>query len=93
MIVWGGTYSIGADWYYLNDGKRYDPATDSWTDLEESGLAARTGHSAVWTGSEMILWGGRNVENGSDHYLNDGKRYSQFVQVSLPLLMRGGPAS
>jgi N-acetylneuraminic acid mutarotase len=33
---------------------------------------AREGHTAVWTGSEMIIWGGL----GSTWYLNTGGRYN-----------------
>jgi N-acetylneuraminic acid mutarotase len=55
MIVWGGqpgTY-IG-----MNTGGRYDPVTGLWT--QTSILNApdpRFGHTAVWTGSKMIVWG------------------------------------
>ena len=43
----------------LNDGARYNPATNSWTALSRTGApAARYYHTAVWTGSEMIVWGG-----------------------------------
>jgi len=37
-----------------------NPASDSWTPLPATGSpSARFAHSAVWTGSEMILYGGR----------------------------------
>ena len=43
----------------LTTGGRYDPATDSWTATSTtSAPAARYYHTAVWTGSEMIVWGG-----------------------------------
>ena len=44
---------------YLNTGGRYNPSTDTW--IATSTINApdgRTGHTAVWTGSEMIVWGG-----------------------------------
>lgn len=34
--------------------------------------AARSGHTAVWTGYEMIVWGGTNMAG----FLNDGGRYN-----------------
>ena len=44
---------------YLNTGGRYNPGTDSWTATSTTNApAARWGHTAVWTGSEMIVWGG-----------------------------------
>ena len=58
MIVWGG-YGNGSS--YLNDGGRYNPAGNSWTATSTTGApAAAREHTAVWTGSEMIVWGGFN---------------------------------
>ncbi len=36
----------------------YDPATDSWTTISNPLIHPRLWHSAVWTGTEMIIWGG-----------------------------------
>jgi hypothetical protein len=54
MIVWGGYGNT-----YSNRGGRYNPATDTWqaTTLTNA-PAPRVYHTAVWTGSEMIVWGG-----------------------------------
>ena len=72
MIVWGGTPGGSTNY---NTGWRYNPATDSWlaTSRGANVPAARMYHSAVWTGTEMIVWGGRNVQTGS--YLSSGGRY------------------
>jgi len=71
MIVWGGLYYDGS-YHYLNTGGRYNPSTDSWTATSTtSAPAGRYEHTAVWTGSGMIVWGGFN---GS--YLNTGGRYN-----------------
>jgi hypothetical protein len=46
---------------------------DTWTPTNLTGSPdARAAHTAVWTGSEMIIWGGTN---GSD-YFNTGGRYN-----------------
>lgn len=72
MIIWGGT--APPDW--LNDGARYNPATDSWSGMAIIGApVARSGHSAVWTGSEMLIWGG---QDGTD-YFTDVRHYSPFT--------------
>ena len=43
----------------LNTGGRYNPSTDSWTATSTTNApSARADHTAVWTGSEMIVWGG-----------------------------------
>jgi len=55
MIVWGGYGNNG----YLNNGGRYNPSTDSWTAISTSNAPSpRSNHTAVWAGSEMIVWGG-----------------------------------
>ena len=59
MIVWGG---VDLDQGDQNTGGRYDPGTDNWTPLARlmrpSGASS---HTAVWTGTEMIVWGGTGV--------------------------------
>jgi N-acetylneuraminic acid mutarotase len=62
MIVWGGW---GGDRWsgntpaYFADGAAYDPATHGWRQLADAPLTARQEHSALWTGTEMIVWGGQ----------------------------------
>ena len=57
MIVWGGNCCGGS---YLNTGGRYNPATDSWTATSTANAPdGRLIHTAVWTGTEMIVWGGQ----------------------------------
>ncbi len=57
MIVWDGFFYSGGE-QYVNTGGRYRPGTNSWiATTTSSAPSARSGHSAVWTGSEMIIWG------------------------------------
>jgi len=73
MIVWGGWGGISGSSYF-NDGAKYNPATDTWTAVSNGGAPQpRYNHTAVWTGTEMIVWGGYN---SSSRYLNDGARYN-----------------
>jgi N-acetylneuraminic acid mutarotase len=73
MVVWGGFRSSPSG--ELNTGGIYDPAADSWTATTTVGApAAREGHTAVWTGSSMIVWGG--YDYFADSYLNTGGAYS-----------------
>src|SRR5207249_1202890 len=60
-IVGGGGEDDAFD---LNTGGNYNPGTDSWTATSTTNAPeARFGHTAVWTGSEMIVWGGYNDSN------------------------------
>jgi N-acetylneuraminic acid mutarotase len=61
MIVWGG-YNGQNGVLYLNTGGRYNPSTESWTLISTSDepFGNRIGHTAVWNGSVMIIWGGYN---------------------------------
>ena len=64
MIVWGGTDDLS----HLNTGGRYNPSTDSWTATSTTNAPdARDDHTAVWTGSEMIVWGGCNDAASFEH--------------------------
>ena len=60
MIVWGG---YGCDGNcLLNTGGRYNPSTDNWTATSTNNAPqGRVYHTAVWSGSEMIVWGGEDV--------------------------------
>ena len=70
MIIWGGIGCGGN--CNLNSGGRYNPSTESWTTTSTlNAPAARWDHRAVWTGSEMIVWGGSDSMN----YLHTGGRY------------------
>jgi N-acetylneuraminic acid mutarotase len=73
IIIWGGF--DGDTGFFLNTGGRYNPITDSWTATSTSNApAARSDHSAVWTGSEMIVWGGKGC--GGNCNFNSGGRYN-----------------
>lgn len=58
VIVWGGVDNGGRADPFANDGAAYDPSTGRWRKLAEVGLQSRHGHAAVWTGQEVIVWGG-----------------------------------
>jgi N-acetylneuraminic acid mutarotase len=83
MIVWGGNRD-GQDG--LNTGGRYDPSTDTWMPISTGGNAptARTRHRAVWTGTEMIVWGGADVVDGAFQYLDTGGRYDPSNDTWMP---------
>ena len=75
MIIWGGAF-FDPTGHYLNTGGKYNPGIDSWTATSTTNVpAGRYFHSAVWTGTEMIVWGGYFFDT-ADHYLSTGGRYN-----------------
>ena len=78
LIVWGGRGGFPEE--PLQDGGRYDPTSDSWTSVAVPAfLPARYEHTAIWTGSLMVVWGG---SQGS----NDGGRYDPNSDSWTPTL-------
>lgn len=61
VIVWGG-YDGSA---VLGSGARHDPTADVWLPMSTIGAPdGRMAHTAVWTGTEMIVWGGYRISSG-----------------------------
>ncbi len=93
MIIWGGAHK--RNWppeafAILADGARYDPLTDTWTPISTVGAPIpRSGHSSVWTGKAMIVWGGSNWDAGG--YLNTGGRYDPSTDTWTPVSTLGAP--
>jgi hypothetical protein len=60
VIIWGGT-GVGGP---LNDGGELvfsSGAPSQWVATTLTGApAGRSGHSAIWTGQQMIIWGGNS---------------------------------
>jgi hypothetical protein len=94
MIVWGG----GTDGEAFGDGALYSVAADRWSEIEEIGAPSpRLGHTATWTGTRMIVWGGRSTpldmpprildEEERDLFLGDGGAYSPSTDTWDPDLV------
>lgn len=73
-LIWGGCGKVvGLDCdEYFNDGSIFHPATNSWEKMAPSPLEARAYHSAVWTGKDLVVWGGRR----DGRIYNDGAIYN-----------------
>ncbi len=87
MIVWGGAAgSSSLDTY--NTGGRYNPMTDSWVSTNAIAPQQRRNHTAVWTGSEMIIWGG----SYESHALSTGGRYRPDTDTWTNVSTIGAPS-
>jgi hypothetical protein len=87
MIVWGGAGQPYA-------GGKYFPIANSWIAPSTANApSARYGHTAVWTGSEMIVWGGNAINVGAT---NTGGRYcapglpAQLANISTRAFVQTG---
>jgi len=77
LLIWGGESCAGASCPndqapHLADGAGYNAANDAWRRLARSPLTAREAAATVWTGTEMLVWGGTS---GQD-LLADGAAYN-----------------
>jgi hypothetical protein len=87
MIVWGGQGQS----MRLNTGAQYDPVGNTWTATITSGAPpARASHSAVWTGSKMIVWGGQDNPGAM---VNSGGLYDPSSDSWSATSLSGAPAA
>ena len=95
MIIWGGYFYDGS-YHYFNDGARYNPASNTWTALTTNGApSARYRHTAVWTGAEMVVWGGLSSDASgfSLNILGDGERYNPTSNTWFSVSTSGAPTA
>ena len=88
MIIWGGSLTSFSG--EVNTGSLFDPSTNTWTGATSvSGAvpSARNSHTAIWTGTEMIVFGG--VLNST--VLNTGARYNPITDSWSATNTAGAP--
>ncbi len=88
MIIWGG-YDSRKN-IYVQSGRRYDPIADKWTRTSATNAPdGRAGHSAVWTGTELVIWGGYTAAGA----VNTGGRYDAATNKWTPTSVKNAPGS
>ncbi len=89
MIVWGGKNGTG-----VNTGSIYDPTQavgSRWTTITTTDApSGRWGHSMIWTGTRLIVFGGTG--NGTNR-LADGGIYDPAMDDWEPLSTTEGPTA
>jgi N-acetylneuraminic acid mutarotase len=86
LLVWGGVLQGGQR--TCNTGARYDPKRNRWSLLPEKGAPTTArGMSVVWTGKEMIVWGGGHPDGESkiNQPLRTGARYNPETDSWRPV--------
>jgi hypothetical protein len=92
VAVFGGSLGIhdgpGAD-----GGALYDPATDIWTALPApEAPCARTGHALVWTGQDLVVWGGGDCAPDEHRPVTvEGRRWRPGQAAWTPIDAAGAP--
>jgi N-acetylneuraminic acid mutarotase len=92
-IVWGGCDgNMGSCPGAQGDGAIYDPTTDQWSPISNTDAPdARAQHKAVWTGDEMIVFGGQAGANGSGQ-MNSGAIYNPDTDTWRAISTQGAPS-
>ena len=87
MLVWGGSASPTGSG--LDTGGRYNPASDSWTAIAtHDAPSRRVHHTAVWTGSDLLVWGGEDGSAGT----NTGGLYNPAADGWVAAQLTEAPA-
>lgn len=72
-VLWSGELSRAGDTLELSDrGVRIDPATGAWREISAAPIAGRFAPVGVWTGREVLFWGGYTQDFG---VARDGAAY------------------
>lgn len=91
VIIWGGFHQdlVTGLLTPLGDGVMYDPEASTWSPVAMVGAPSpRSRHTAVWTGTHMIVWGGVEASN----YAEGGGAYDPATDTWTPLSVEGSPA-
>ncbi len=76
-------------WFRNEHRWQYDPSTDTWTATSTSGApSGRSAHTTVWTGSEMIAWGG--YDGKAD--VNTGGKYNPTTNTWVATSISNAPS-
>lgn len=89
LLIWGGQDQSGP----LNTGAQLlfdvNGVPSAWAPISShQPPAARTGHSAIWNGQKMLIWGGQ----GGGSFLADGAAYDPVADAWSPITITNAPS-
>ncbi|MBN2497444.1 MAG: hypothetical protein JXR96_22825 [Deltaproteobacteria bacterium] len=86
MIVWGG--DVEGEEGYTNTGGIFDPSTNTWDRVSsDNAPTPRAYSSAIWTGSETLIWGGIGFLDSE----STGGIYEPSSDTWTPMPTKGAP--
>lgn len=89
VIVVGGK---DADGRVISAPQEYDPSSDTWTSLASAGAPARFNAEAIYTGKEVIVWGGYVLRGEQEYWQNSGAVLDLATGRWTALTAGAGPA-
>jgi len=89
LIVVGG---LDVNGRVISAAQKYKPSTDSWTSIQSAGAPARFNAEAIFTGNEVIVWGGYVIRNGEEYWQNSGAVLDIATGRWTALAAGAGPA-
>lgn len=88
MLVWGGSSEAREGGRYFDDGAVYNPVTSQWRAMAPApaSLAARDNAAGVWTGEQMVVWGGYGrSEECTPCFYGNGAAYDPASDSWVPV--------
>jgi N-acetylneuraminic acid mutarotase len=76
LLLWGGALSLSGTPTVPPHGLAYDPAHDRWSTLPQAPLLGRLDPTAVWTGKQLIVWGGEKPGQNVASAFYDGAAFT-----------------
>jgi hypothetical protein len=76
VLVWGGLSGRFPHWTPPPRGETYGPATGKWSALPSAPLHGRADPVAVWTGRNLIVWGGTIPRALTTRVFTDGASFA-----------------
>lgn len=99
MVLWGGAGCAGGECAAgnatpMSDGAAYNPVRDTWRRIAASPLRPRSDAGHVWTGREVLNWGGIGT---TGRLFADGAAYNPVTDTwkamaASPLTARADPS-
>jgi N-acetylneuraminic acid mutarotase len=84
MVVWGGAFGDCSYPSATNTGGQYDPVANTWIPTSTTNApSARQSHTAVWTGTHLVVWGGTNDSTGGSFTTPAANNPTSFVITSI----------
>jgi hypothetical protein len=92
LFVWGGSPGANGTGVTTAQAGVYDPAARTWHATPPSPIQSRVGAIAVWTGHEIVIWGG-STTYGPGPMINSGVAYDPATDTWRRLSATGAPAA